>query len=76
MKNRRAWRSELISWGFPLLLGGVLIVGMQAWQSQHLLPADAQAPAPPLELSSLDGAQTTLAGLGDTPVLLHFWATW
>jgi cytochrome oxidase Cu insertion factor (SCO1/SenC/PrrC family) len=76
MKIPRSWRSELKSWGVTALVGVALIIGIKTWQSQHLLPADEELPAPSLQLTALDGTPTTLAALGDKPILLHFWATW
>src|SRR5207249_2723354 len=34
------------------------------------------APAPPLELTGLDGAVSRLADFAGRPVVINFWATW
>ena len=76
MKTPRNWRSELVSWAMTAILAIVLIIAIKSWQSQHLLPADGVEASPSLQMTALDGTPTTLAGLGDKPILLHFWATW
>ena len=41
----------------------------------QIAPLDAQA-APPLSVTTLDGARVSLADLRGNVVLLYFWATW
>jgi len=35
-----------------------------------------EAPAPPLNVVTLDGARVSLAEIRNQPVLVYFWATW
>lgn len=64
----RRWRR----WALEALLLVLLIAGVRAWQHRDA-PSGA---APALAGTLLDGRPFNLAGAGDGPTLVHFWATW
>ena len=64
------WRRRLLD---ALIIGG-LFVGINAWQTRHLVGRGELAPA--LALTTAQGAAVSLEALRGKRVQLHFWATW
>ena len=61
----------------PAISAGVLILASLATLACRVdAPAAQGEPAPPFELSRLDGSPVTLASLAGKLVLVDFWATW
>jgi peroxiredoxin len=75
--SRPRWGALLVGGAIllcTLLLGAVLVV---AQVSGGGMPRDAVgAPAPDLQLPSLDGEELRISELSDGPLLLTFWASW
>lgn len=67
----RRRRGRVLHWSVELALLLIVYLGVQAWLSREL----ALGPAPPLEGLLLDGGTPTPLG-SDTPVMIHFWASW
>lgn len=66
--DKARWRSLALN----LLLFVILATGIRIWQHRDL-PSGA---APQLAGTTLGGAAYSLPAKPDTPVLVHFWATW
>lgn len=67
----RRRRSRILRWSVEIVLLLAVYLGVHAWLSRDL----ALGPAPPLAGPLLDGGPPAPL-VGDTPVLVHFWATW
>ncbi len=78
-------------WLIPLVAGIVALVGFRAWprsagadtipvaaRDTTSAPAEAPSavPAPPIQVTTIDGRQITDEQLRGKVVLLNFWATW
>ncbi len=66
-KPKRSWKRIAIEVGVIALI----FLGVRAWQSRDA----ASGPAPALRQATLAGPTFDLAA-ADSPVLVHFWATW
>jgi len=54
----------------------VVIVGIQAWRSHDLLPADERTLAPAFDLVDLEGGHWSPDALRGKPAVLYFFAPW
>jgi peroxiredoxin len=62
----------LKDWGLAAL---AVLVGLAVWNRLFSPVPQADGPAPPLDLPTIDGGRIDLATLGPGPVIVNFWFT-
>lgn len=65
----KGWRRDLLA-----IL--VVFLGVQLWQTRHLLPTGDHTTAPTFRLNTLDGGAGELGGPSSAATLVYFWAPW
>lgn len=72
------WKRMRARWWFRWATDGLLMIAVIwvifAWQGRNLL--DDRTAAPPLALTSMEGARVDLQSLAGKQVVLAFWAPW
>lgn len=63
---------RLLGWVLQSLLLLVLVFVVHLWQTRHVVTGVA----PPLSGQLLEGGRFSLSSEFDTPLVVHFWATW
>jgi thiol-disulfide isomerase/thioredoxin len=73
MSEAKRRRLRPLRWALEILLVAGVFVAIDAWQTRGM-PGDG--PAPPFELTSLDGRLVRHDDFRDRTLLVHVWATW
>ena len=64
----------MVEWGAQLALLLVIVMGIAAWQTRHMVGKGERAPS--LELTDLNGTHASLADNSGKKVVLYFFAPW
>lgn len=70
--SRKNLGRRLLNWLLQGLLLVTLLTLLHLWQTRHAASGDA----PPLTGRTLSGEFFDLSAQADTPIIVHFWATW
>jgi thiol-disulfide isomerase/thioredoxin len=72
----RTPRQRRLMWALEAAVFIVVIIGINAWQSRRLLPADGTTPAPAFTLTGLDKATHAIPPRDGRRTVLYFFAPW